>query len=275
MSPRHALLERALRAAAERAADPGGLRFTERQLYYELCRGLRPWHRAPRRLPFSTGPPVRTAAFSAALRRAGDLPGLLPPAAPPTRRPAGHHTPEPDLFDYGLPRLLVCESDDIARMLRANGLPMESACPVYGAGELPLDPGVSTMLTQAERATVYVLHDASPAGLAFAAHAAGLAGVPDGVGVVPIGLRPRQAGALHLPHRPRGSAAAGAAAADTPADPWERRWLGRGRAVEVAAVRPAALLRTVHRLVREIRRRPPPAGLRRAREVGFLSWPAA
>ncbi|WP_255307982.1 hypothetical protein [Streptomyces marincola] len=269
--PAGALLDLALRAAARRAAEPGGILFTERQLYYELCRGLRPWHLAPRRLRFTARPPVRPAAFEAALRRAGDVPGLLPPA-PAARRAPGRHTPEPDLFAYGLPRLLLCESDEIAAMLRANGLPMESACPVFGAAELPLDARVAGMLAHAERARVYVLHDASPAGLAFAARAAAEAGVPPGVAVVPIGLRPRQAGALHLPHRTGEEPGAPPPAS---CDTWEHRWLARGRGVEVAAVRPAALLRTVHRLVRGVRRAPPRAGRRQARASGFLTWPAA
>lgn len=199
---RHAMLDRAVRAAVERAAVPGQLRFTERQLYYEVCRVLMPWHRAPRRTRFTSAPVVTYGAYRAALRRHGPGPvdGLLPPFVPKPRQAAGRHTPEPDLFDYGLPRLLVCESDGIAAMLRANGVPMESACPVYGASEIPLDPGVLRMLALAERATVYLLHDASARGLTFPARFARSVDVPDGVRVVPLGLRPRQAGALHLVH---------------------------------------------------------------------------
>ncbi|MEV8408544.1 hypothetical protein AB0R12_22845, partial [Streptomyces niveus] len=225
------------------------------------------------------------------------VPGLLPPAVPAPRRAAGRHTPEADLFDYGLPRLLVCESDDIAAMLRANGVPMESACPVYGASELPLDPGVLRMLALAEHGTVYLLHDASARGLTFPARFARSVDVPDGVRVVPLGLRPRQAGALHLVHG-RGPAYAAVPAhgpapfvvggtgvgTGTGAGPGlgfalsrrEREWLRRGRFVELAAVNPASLIRTVHRLVREVR---PPRSqlteLRQVRRAGFLSWPTA
>ncbi|MBF6506085.1 hypothetical protein IU423_32390, partial [Nocardia farcinica] len=50
----------------------------------------------------------------------------------------------------------------------------------------------------------------------------------------------------------------------------------RGRAVDLDTVRPAALLRTVHRLVREVRPpRTPLVDLRRARDAGFLTWPVA
>ncbi|WP_433682192.1 hypothetical protein [Nocardia sp. CA-119907] len=346
------MLDRLLRIAAERAAAPSGIRFTEGQLYYEVCRILTPVHRIPRRFAFTVPAPLSYASFRTALDRHGEVPGLLT-IAPPKATRAGRHTPEPDLFDYGLPRLLVCESDAIAQMLRANGLPMESACPVLSAAELPLDPGIAGMLASV-RGTIYLLHDASATGLTFPARLRELTEIPDGVRVVPLGLRPRQAGTLHLPdvhgpvpnifvaqvdsmeraqlrHGPALNAEAtqmdqcqrdeldcdpgldtiaaqadlsgpaqlhrdpspGAAQVDSwereeshgdPAlsamvaqvDSWERAWLRRGRYVEVEAVRPASLLRTVHRLVREVRPpRPTFTELRRARNAGFLSWPAA
>jgi hypothetical protein len=231
------MIARALRIAAERVAEPGGIRFTERQLYYELCRVLRPWHRVSRRVPFPTAPPVSYSDFRELL---GPVPGLLPPPEP--LGAPGRHTTEPDLFDYGLPRLLVCQSAAVADMLRANGLPMESACPVYSLGDLPLDERVVSMLARVD-GTVYVLHDASTAGLAVP----GL--MPAGVRVSPLGLNHRQAATLHLTH-------------------------GRGpdgRFAEVEAVRPAVLLRTVHRLVREVRPQRPQWMI--GREVGFLTWP--
>ena len=283
--------DRALRAAlahaAVRAGQPGGIRFTERQLYYALCRVLHPLHRAPRRLPFTLAPPVTYSRFRAALAAygpapldgAGRLPGLLAPEAV-VRHPAGHHTTEPDLFDYGLPRLLVCQSDAVAQMLRANALPMESACPVYGASELPLDPGVLRMLGHAGRATVYLLHDASPAGLAFPARFAADTELPPDVRTVALGLRPRQAAALHLthgraPHERRRSDAARAVPGNAPPlTGRERTWLDGGRFVQVEAVPPAVLLRTVHRMVREIRApRPTHQRLRGVRDMGFLSRP--
>lgn len=259
------LTVRLLHAAAARAGEPGGLAFTERQLYYELCRLLRPWHHVPRRVPFTVPPILSYSDFKVALARAGDVPGLLP--APVPAGPVGRHTPEPDLFDYGLPRLLVCEPAGIAHMLRANGLPMESACPVFDVGELPLDPRVGKMLVRGE-GTVYLLHDASAAGLTFPARLRALTDVPAGVRVVALGLRPRQAAPLHLVHG-RGPVST----PDVPVSPWEAAWLARGRFTELAAVRPAVLLRTVHRLVREVR--PVRPQWSTGRDVGFLTWPAA
>lgn len=285
-------LHAALARAAAHAGEPGGISFTERQLYYALCRVLHPLHRAPRRLPFTLAPPLthtrfRTAlaAYAAKAHGAGEpLPGLLPkPVTEPVRYAPGHHTPEPDLFDYGLPRLLVCQSDAVAGMLRANAFPTESACPVYGGGELPLHPGVLRMLSQAERATVYLLHDASTAGLAFPAHFTAAAQLPPGVRTIALGLRPRQAMTLHLTHgrRPptphrgaRHNATPGASGIWASLTGREHAWLREGHFVEVEAVPPAALLRTLHRMVREISPpRPTRQRLRDIRDTGFLSRP--
>ncbi|MET7768092.1 hypothetical protein [Nocardia sp. NPDC005366] len=263
------VLGRALRVAADRAGAPSGVRFTERQLYYELCRTLLPVPRGVRRPAFTVPAPVRYPDFLAALADHGPVPGLLTPE-PARRSPAGRHTPEPDLFDYGLPRLLVCESDGIAQMLRANGVPMESACPVLSAAELPLDPRVAGMLTLVERATIYLLHEASADGLTFRDRLPGLTDVPAGVRVVALGLRPRQAGSLHLTHL-----SGPPTDLESAVDPWERAWLRRGRFVEVDAVRPASLLRTVHRLVREVRPRGTSTQWGRVRASGFLTWPTA
>ncbi|MEE2060212.1 hypothetical protein [Rhodococcus artemisiae] len=243
-------LDRFLHRAIARAGAPNGLRFTERQLYYELCRGMMPAHRLPRRPAFTVPALVPDRLFRGALDRHGTIPGLLE-SARPLPRGAGRNTTEPDLFDYGLPRLLVCESMQVAAMLRANGVPMESACPVVSAADLPLDPGIAAMLDRAGGATVYVLHDASEKGLDLPARLPALTDIPDGVRVAAIGLIPSQAAPLHLPH-------------------------ALGRAVEVESVNPAVLLRTVHRLVRGIHRTTAPlVDVRGVRRAGFLTWPTA
>jgi hypothetical protein len=254
---------RALATAARRAGAPGRIRFTERQLYYELCRVLQPLHRLPGRPRFTLAPPVSYESYRAALRRHGEVAGLLGDAPRPV------HAPPPEVYDYGLPRLLICQDATIAAMLLANELHMESACPVFSVADLPLDPRVAQAL-----GTVYVLHDASGAGFAALGRVREWAGE---LSVRPLGLRPVHAASLHLgrsPDRTRG----GMKATDLPRVdgllPWELRWLRSGRTVEVAAVNPARLLRTVHRLVRnQARARPQRPRLRQIREVGFLSWP--
>jgi len=240
------MIDRALRVAIERAGAPGGIRFTERQLYFELCRVLLPLGRLPRSVPFTSVAPVPQRVFRDALRRHGETPGLLTTS----RRvgPMGGVTTEPDLFDYGLPRLLVCQDPAIADMLHANDLPMESACPVMSMAELPLDPRVLGMLALADESAIYLLHDADRTGLEMPERVRAL--VSGEVRIVPLGLQPRQAATMHLPRV-------------------------RGAAPELAAINPATLVRGVHRMVRGVRRdRPRWAELRRVKEVGFMTWPS-
>ncbi|WP_187283664.1 hypothetical protein [Streptomyces sp. adm13(2018)] len=75
------LTGRTIAAAAARAAEPGGLRFTERQLYYETCRVLSPGAALLRRLPGTPAPVLRLPVFTRALEAYGreNVPGLLPP----------------------------------------------------------------------------------------------------------------------------------------------------------------------------------------------------
>jgi hypothetical protein len=206
------------------------------------------------------------------------VPGLLTGPRPPALAPPA------EVFDYGLPRVLLCQHRDIADMLLANRLHMESACPVFAVDDLPLDDRLPDAVRRGD-GRLYVLHDASLAGLAAVAAVRRWAG---DLPATPLGLRPAHAAALHLP-RIRVPAADSAAAADSVAaadsaaaaslldalEPWELRWLRSGRVAEVAAVNPARLLRTVHRLVRnQSRPRRALPRLRRLSEVGFMSWPS-
>ncbi|MFE9132755.1 hypothetical protein [Streptomyces sp. NPDC007355] len=274
---------RAIAVAAVRAASPGGLRFTERQLYYETCRVLSPGSALLRRFPGTHAPVLRLPAFTRALDARGreTVPGLLPPpAAPPARPLAGAGGPsEPDLHDYGLPRLLLCQDRAVAGMLLANHVHLEAACPVLAVTDaLPLDPRLLAALERAGGATLHVLHDASPAGVALPAVVRAALGPVPGVRVVSLGLVPRHAAALRLPTG-RGPEPGPAGLAGRPAAlrPREADWLASGRFAEVAAVPPARLVRTVLRLTRGPR---PPRdtlwnGLRGLRGTGFMTWPAA
>ncbi|MFE7123908.1 hypothetical protein [Streptomyces sp. NPDC057617] len=306
------LLDRALATAVSRVGAPGRIRFTERQLYYEMCRVLRPLGAVPRRVPVTPAAPVRYERFEEALRRYGEVPGLLGPVpvpvpdapeaeaepevrtvqAEPQRQP--QQPAEPDLYDYGLPRLLVCQSRSVARMLLANDVHLEAACPVLTADDLPLDPRLVAGLGRVDGATVHVLHDASTAGLALvtrvresitsaqaAAPATQAAPATPGahaVRVASMGLVPRHAAALHLTSW-RGPApdpdGPELPAAQAALRPRERDWLAEGRFAEVEAVPPARLLRTVLRQVRGPRMPDHSiwTGLRELRTAGFMSWP--
>ncbi|MFD3451953.1 hypothetical protein ACFWVC_07195 [Streptomyces sp. NPDC058691] len=270
------LLERALTVAARRAAAPGGLRFTERQLYYETCRVLRPTPAPVRRIPYSPAPPLRLSRFTEVLRGIEPA-GLLPTPAPATAGATiGGPGREPDLYAYGLPRLLICQDRSIARMLLANQVHLEAGCPVLSAeDDLPLDSRLVSALERAEGATVHVLHDASPAGIALPARVREAMGAAS-VRVASLGLVPRHAQALRL--------VSGRRPGPVPLGPLppglrpaEAGWLAAGRFAEVAAVPPARLLRAVLRLTRGPR---PPrhsvwGELRELRTAGFLTWPDA
>ncbi|MFJ7999873.1 hypothetical protein ACIQ7D_22480 [Streptomyces sp. NPDC096310] len=296
-----AVLDRALLTAVSRAGAPARIRFTERQLYYETCRVLRPVRAVPRAVPLTPAPPVRYERFAEALRRQtarGRLPGLLPPVAPepgpePERERDGdlagarsgvppRASAEPDLHDYGLPRLLICQSRSVARMLLANDVHLEAACPVFAAADLPLDPRLTAGLGRVENATVHVLHDASVAGIALTARVrAALRDPAPGVRVASMGLVPRHAVALRLLSGRGGDAEAGdghtrlAAVLPSALQARELAWLARGRSAEVESVPPARLLRTVLRLVRGPRTPDHSVwtGLRELRTTGFMTWP--
>jgi hypothetical protein len=154
-------------------------------------------------------------------------------------------------------------------MLLANRLHMESACPVFALDDLPLDARLPDAVRRGD-GRVYVLHDASLPGLAAVASVRRWAGE---LPVTPLGLRPAHATALHLPRiHLRSASDPGAVIAAL--ESWEERFLRSGRAAEVAAVNPARLLRTVHRLVRnQSRQRRAQPLLRRLAAAGFLSWP--
>jgi hypothetical protein len=179
-----------LRHAGARAGAPGAIRFTERQLYYELCRVLQPLCRARRRPGFAVPAPVSYHRYETALRRwSGEVSGLL--TGPRSPAPA----PPAEVFDYGLPRVLVCQHREIADMLLANRLHMESACPVFAVDDLPLDDRLPDAVRRGD-GRLYVLHDASFAGLAAVATVRRWA---DDLPLTPLGLRPAHAAALHLP----------------------------------------------------------------------------
>ncbi|MEV6400486.1 hypothetical protein AB0M39_37865 [Streptomyces sp. NPDC051907] len=282
LGPGARLLDRAITVAAARAGAPGGIRFTERQLYYETCRVLSPAATLLKRVPRTPAPPLRLPVFTRALDARGreSVPGLLPPppTSPPTRGDGPAGASEPDLYAYGLPRILLCQDRSIARMLLANHVHLEAACLVLAVPDaLPLDPRLTAALRRAQGATVHVLHDASPEGVALPARVRAALGPVPGVRVASIGLVPRHVAALRLPSG-RGPAPAAALGPWPPAlRPREVAWLAQGRFAEVAAVPPARLVRTVLRLTRGPR---PPrtslwSDLRGLRATGFMTWPAS
>ncbi|MCS6939137.1 MAG: hypothetical protein NZM94_07700 [Roseiflexus sp.] len=310
---RHSNLDAALECSIAHAGM-GGVRYTRRQLYYEVCRTLLPQSRVftaasqatavagssltlalrrphplwigamsasllmtfpflVRRLPFTLTPPVTETAFDNALAEyrahRGDPAGLLPDDVPPS---VALDDREPDLYDYGLAYVLVCQDATIARMLRANFLHMEMSCAILSLEEAsPLPDALIAMLMRAAAPRILLLHDASPEGLRFVADAATLLDLPRGFRVRALGLTPMHALRRHLFAIRRSEPAEHLPASLSLI---ERAWLRAGYRAEVAALRPVTLLRTLHRVVRPTRRHESWfSSLRRWRTTGYMSWP--
>jgi hypothetical protein len=312
------VLARAIDRSIARVREPASVRYTERQLYYEVCRTLYPTPGLPtpgalavgalgmlpallalprprlalrlmlanvlfagglrllRALPSTREVPLPYADFRAALdsyrAQHGELPGLLPPAQPLHLRPPGS---EPDLLDYGLDRVLVCQSSEIAQMLLANMFHTEVKAAITGLSD-GLPSPIWAMLTRTPGATVFLLHDASAAGLTLAAHLREQLDIPEAVQINPVGLRPSHAQRLHL--------FASRRTTETPAfytwpaylTPGEYAWLYTGWCAEVAALPPVRLLLRLRRIITDTV--PPPRRLyniQRDRSIGFLTWPEA
>lgn len=282
----------ALATAVMQVAEPGGLAYTERQLYYELCRALSPgwrrrlpglrrlpiaWlHRLPRQL-VTPLPPLTYSQFQAALAdyrtTQGPPPGLL-------TQPRTHFfdpkAQEPDLFDYGLPRLLLVQQPMVAAMLLANYFHMDLPCAILPlAAATPLPDAICAMLVRAGEAQVYLLHDATAEGLALTQSLRTALALPDRVGLTLLGLRPRDAIRLHLfaLQGPIPSIDQNIALVKH-LTPSERTWLRAGYRSEIEALRPAHLLRALRRSLTPPRVLTQSTGNARPTvETGFMSWP--
>lgn len=310
-------LSHALEQAIVRLTAAGQPWYTERQLYYEVCRVLRPLphpvtmlaggglaasvplllaRRHPRLAallatstimttgtrylarwwPTTRPVPLEWADFQAALQayrtQVFNPHRLLPPDRPV---PLTTEATAPDLFDYGLPHLLVCQHTAIAHMLLANLLHMEARCLILDVtSATPLPVVLKQMLTRADAARILVLHDASRSGLALMQGLRQRLNAPAGIPIRSIGLRPIHAQRLHLfaireqisPIPP------GIEFRGLPAR--EQTWLQHGWSAEIAAVRPAHLLRALRRIiVRAPSPTRPTFDLRRERTIGFMTWP--
>lgn len=300
-------VDRALAAALARLAALPGLVVSERQLYHEVCRSLRPAFgpRAPgawgliaagltrglapaaiatgltaaayaltRRLPYTRTPPLDDATFTAALARHTARYGRPYNLAQRTALSPDLAGREPDLWDYGMARALVVDDDDLAAALVATGVHLELGCAVFGlADACPLPAPVLAMLARTPGARVLHLHAASADALASLPHLHARMGLPSSVTLTPIGLRPAHARAMHLFERTGARPPRDTVAALPDLAARERAWLLAGRTCEVAAVHPLRLLRSLRRLVLAVPR-PGPKTRAQRRAEGFLT-PAA
>jgi hypothetical protein len=190
-------LAKALEASVARFSQQMRVWYTERQLYFEVCRTLQPVRKpwVGRLFPLALAPAVSYSRFADRLRAyissKGVPPGLI---QGPLGQPLPLEGREPDLTDYGCPRVLICQHEDIARMLLANNCHSEFSCVILGLNDAaPLPDPVCAMLARCEDAVLYLLHDASLRGLALAIRHRELLRVPHEFRSAALGLRPSHA----------------------------------------------------------------------------------
>jgi hypothetical protein len=206
----------------------------------------------------SPGPPRQPLIPYDAFRRAylgkwravhGDVPGLL--STGELAFPAGRREVPPDVAAFSFDRAVVTDRWETAAMLVANRFHFEHNCAVLSHDGFPGDIAgtVKTMLRRNPNLTVFALHDASPNGCLLPLLLREQEWFPDtSVRIVDVGLRPgmvRQLGtpALHL----RGGQDHPTLAEVLP--PKDVAWLARGNVGELAALRPAQVMRATYQAI--------------------------
>lgn len=180
----------------------------------------------------------------------------------------------PDLRLYGLPRLLVCESAEIAEMLRANQFHMESSCAVLSLPEdAPLPEIYREMLARTGSGRIFFLHDADFAAYTQILNLRERLALPAAAKLTILGLRPVHAERLHLFAGRKNSFSKSDLESVKFLSEIEKQWLAAGFCAEVATVPPARLLRVLRRLILGLPARSNfwQTPLLPAREAGFMS----
>jgi hypothetical protein len=231
-----------LQQAIQLVSSPGNIQYTVRQLYYGFCRINQAWSGWPirRTRPVSV-PFIKFSGILESYINQHGIPGglLLNSETPVFLSVRGE---EPDLHDYGLSHVVICQTETIAAMLLANQFHLEFGSAVIGLHTAtPLPDVLCAMLVRADKPRIYLLHDASVDGLSLAATLPAHSGIPENIPVITVGLRPAQAKRLRLFHQT--DYAQGAISNM----PWfirldELSWLKDGKKVELAALSPARLL---------------------------------
>lgn len=244
-------IKAALARSIHRVSAGGRFFYTDRQLYHELCRTLRPYARFWGGVPFSLPLSVSYAEFSRALEQHIAHSGMPTKLIIATQawqpRFVGQ---EPDLADYGLPRVLVCSDRGIATMLIANHMHMELGCAVLSLAEAaPLPDIICAMLARDQDPQVFLLHDADLEGMTLFSHMRVRLRIPEDVTSVQVGLRPFQAVKMHLFVDRTESWTAEEWHLPGGITHFERSWVKAGLRAEVAGISPVALFRMLRQTV--------------------------
>ncbi|HMK36625.1 MAG TPA: hypothetical protein VK463_16245 [Desulfomonilaceae bacterium] len=244
-----AAMQTALARSIHRVSAGGRYFYTEFQLYYELCRTVRPFLKYLSAIPFALPRPIDYFEFSEILKRHvtynGKPAGLL---TEPVSWVRGFIGREPDLADYGLTRLLVCTDPHIATMLIANHMHMELGCAILSMSDaLPLPDMICAMLARAADSQVYVLHDSDLHGIMLFRHARVRLQLPEPVTALEVGLRPFQCLKMHLFFHRTDSWAHDEIPVPSDCTVFEKAWMKAGLKTEIACIPPVALFRLLRR----------------------------
>ncbi|HLM66527.1 MAG TPA: hypothetical protein VK358_03325, partial [Longimicrobium sp.] len=197
----------------------------------------------------------------------GDVPGLLSPRE--LARPAAPREVPGDVAAFSFDRAVVTDRWETAAMLVANRFHFEHNCAVLSLDGFPGDIAgtVMAMLRRNPNLTVFALHDASSAGCMLPLRLRDPAWFPDtSVRIVDVGLRPAHVRQLGLPALHHSSSPAGTGLVLAPAlqvmearaperedprlgqvlPPEDMAWLSRRQVGELAALRPAQVMRALH-----------------------------
>jgi hypothetical protein len=244
-------LQKALARSIHRISAGERFFFTERQLYYELCRILRPYALFLRGIPFSLPPPISYAEFSRTLQQHISCSGMPKKLLTATQSWLPEFVgQEADLADYGLPRALVCTDRDIAAMIIANHMHMELGCAVLSLTEAaPLPDMICAMLARDQDPRVFLLHDADLEGMTLFSHVRVRLRIPEDVTPLQVGLRPFQAGKMHLFVERASSWTAEEWHLPGGLTHFERLWVKAGLRAELACISPVALFRLLRQTI--------------------------
>jgi hypothetical protein len=200
----------------------------------------------PPRIPY---PEFRSAYLKKWRAAHGDVPGLLTPHE--LALPAAPREVAGDVAVFSFDRAVVTERWETAAMLVANRFHFEHNCAVLSHDGFPGDIAdtVKTMLRRNPDLTLFALHDASPDGCLLPLLLRDEGWFPDtSVRIVDVGLRPAMVRQLGLPaiHLLSGQDHPSLAEVLPPEDV---AWLAHGNVAELAALRPAQVMRALHNAI--------------------------
>ena len=181
------------------------------------------------------------------LSRWQDIHGKLDRLAPPPAPLQLHAGAAPDLTSYSFDRALITDTDEMAAMLVANNFHFENNCAILSVAGYPgpLSDTILTMLRRNPRLTVFAVHDAAVDGLLLPSRLRASWFPDPAIRIVDLGLRPADAQKLNMISLQEQPVAI-PSVLTAMLSPAETTWLAAGNHTELAALRPARLMRAIY-----------------------------